>query len=253
MPSSEHARSSSSNAAPASPRPAELGAGAREQLERGHAPEDVGGREPAQHALGRVGGVRRVARVQGDVAEAEQPGGAGALVQRARLLGAALPGAQLGEPREPARGLAGPGRLEVADRGDQLALGADPVAARGQHAAVGAAADADQLARAPALGDVAHDHAPLRRAREVADAVAGGDQIAERPALREREAQLLRGRDRRRLVEQPHPLRDAAADHLGDPVEREADGLEIGDARARARAARRSAHAAPRPPGRARR
>ena len=232
---------------------AALRARAHEQLQRGHAAEHVGGRQPAQDALGGVGGVRRAAVVQRQLAEPEHAGRAGALVQRARLVGAALARAQLGEPREPAGGLARPGRLEVGDRGDQLALGAHPVAAGGEHAAVGAAADADQLARAPALGDVAHDHAPLRRAREVADAVAGRDQVAERPALREREAQLLDGGDRGRLVEQPHALGDAAADHLGDPVQREPDRLEVGDAelapepRGEARVPRGA------PPGRARR
>ncbi len=253
MPSSAPARSSSSKASRAS--------SMRPSSARARTSSSSAGTRPSTSAAGSRRRTRSAASAASagrpshevQLAEPEHAGGAGPLVQRARLVGAALARAQLAEPRQPARGLARPGRLEVGDRGDELALGAHPVAARGQHAPVGAAADADQLARAPALGDVAHDHAPLRRAREVADAVAGRDQVAERPALREREAQLLRGGDRRRLVEQPHALGDAAADHLGDPVEREPDGLEVGDAELAPEPRREPRELGGAPPRRARR
>ena len=61
----------------------------------------------------------------------------------------ALAGAQLAEPREPAGGHRRGASAEVADRPGQLELGRRPVAVRGQHVAVGAAADPHQLAAAP--------------------------------------------------------------------------------------------------------
>ena len=155
--------------------------------------------------------------------------GPGALEQGAGLVVAALAHAQLPEPDEAAAGHPGARDLEVADRGGQLGLGGDPVAAGGQHAPVGAAADAEQLARAPALGERPRDLAPLGGAGEVPDALAGRDQVAEGPALRDRQLELLARRDRRRLVEAAHPFVDVAADDGGDPLQREPHRLEVGD------------------------
>ena len=148
--------------------------------------------------------------------------------QRPRLVEPALAGTQLAEPGDPARGHRRPRALEVADGGGQLDLGGGPVAVRREHVAVGAAADPDELADAPAIRVRPHGLAPLCGAREVADALAGRDQVAQRPAARERQPQVLAARDHGRLVEQAHAGLDAPAPHVRDALQPEADRLEVG-------------------------
>src|SRR5690606_33679043 len=91
-----------------------------------------------------------------------------------------------------------------------------------------------ELAPAPAFGEAPHHRAPLGGPREVADALAGGDQAAKRPSGRERRLEALAHRDRRGLAEPAHALLELAATDHGDPLQRKSDRLQVGTLKAAA-------------------
>ena len=168
-----------------------------------------------------------------------------ALEQLAGFIDASLARAQLPEPHQAAAGHPRPGGLEVAERAGQLDLRRRPVATTREHRAVRAAADPARMPRAPALRGRAHHLAPLDRAREVADPLARGDHVAERPAHRDRQLHLLAGGDRGRLVEPAHALAHARLTDEREPFQRRGRSPP-GPARrcrVRRRAARRAARA----------
>ena len=85
------------------------------------------------------------------------------------------------------------------------------------------------MAAAPALVGAEHRPGPLGRAREVADALAALERVAQRPAGGEGQLELLGGGDRGRLVEPPQPLVDPPLSQSGDPLLRQPDRLQVGD------------------------
>jgi hypothetical protein len=150
-----------------------------------------------------------------------------ALEQLAGLLRAALTGAQLAQPGAAATGERRARRRQVADGGDQLLLGRAPLAARDEHVPVRGAAHADRWAAAQALPHDPHGAAPLRRPREVADALACGDEDARHPGRRDGQLEVLDARQRASAVQTPHPLGQAPPPDEDQPLGGEPQGLEV--------------------------
>jgi hypothetical protein len=114
------------------------------------------------------------------------------------------------------RGLEQPGRL-------------GPSPSRDVHGAVLGAAEGEHVAAPVAFGELGNPVAPLCRPVVVADQCTRADEEAARPCLGDRDLRPPLERDRRCLVEQPHPrcyLRGGDEDRA---VEREAEHLEVGD------------------------
>ena len=156
----------------------------------------------------------------------------------ARLLGAPLPGPQLAQPDEAVGRHPRAHRLQVGEGGDQLQLGGRPLAPAGEDLAVGAAADADQVAAVQALADRAHRLTPLDHPAEVAHPLADGDQYAQRPGGGDRELELLPDAQGRGLVQTPQALVDLTLDDPRRAFDRDSQRLEVGDAQPGAQSGR---------------
>ena len=191
-------------------------------------------RDTAQAAVGELRGGQRIAALERQPCAAqpcarrlargaEQPGG---------LVGGTLASAQVRQPDERAAGVGGPRAGELPGGAFELLRGRVPAAAPQIDGAVVRAAEAAHVAAVVALGELRDPVAPLERPREVAHLDAGGDQQAERPGGRDREADVA-ARARR-----PSPRR-------GAPCRRRRPG------RRRARGPRARARAPRRPPRRA--
>jgi len=123
---------------------------------------------------------------------------------------AALPPPQLAEPRDPVDERGAPAAPEYANRRRQLLFGLVPRPLLEQHRRVLGAADVEERAQLPALRELLHLVAPLRRALDVADALAGGDQVAADLGDPHQVADLACSGRGGRLVEPAHAFADFA-------------------------------------------
>ena len=148
-----------------------------------------------------------------------------AFEQALGLLEPALADAQVGEPDQRGRAVGAVAPLERPDRGEQLLLGFGPAADRDQDPAV--VRPAGRRREVGPRDGAAGRGEPLLGAPDVGRALAGAEQPAVDLADRADAGHLPARDGGHRLVEQRHPLRDAAGGHVRLAQQRLGAELEV--------------------------
>lgn len=130
-----------------------------------------------------------------------------------------LTAAELPEARHTLSGLRG-AKSQLLRRAIELGLGLCPRAGQGKHHGVVVAAHAEQGSQAVSLAVLLDSLAPLRGAREVANALAAVDHPAARAGDQFGIAHLPGRRGRRGLIQRPHAPGDGAFGNASDATDR---------------------------------
>ena len=147
--------------------------------------------------------------------------------QRPRLVEAALPATQLSQSCCAFHECGAAAAREHLQRACQLRLGLAPCALLKQHRGVLRPAGVEQRAQLPALRERLDLGTPLGRALDVADPLAGRDQVAAHLSDPHQVIEFAGGGGHRRLVQPAHPSADVALLHEREPLERARNDLDV--------------------------
>ena len=209
-----------------------LEACADHQLQRRRALGPIRRRQTPQVPLGEIGTALEIAAIEGHAraSERRQRMGSTAFEQGHRLVEFSLAAPQLAQPYESFARHRRAGVRELVGGGRQLALGLFPRAPPHAHRRVLGAADGKERPQSPLRAERLEAIAPLDRALVIADALAGGDQIAAGDPDHDPVGHFTGQHGGVHLVELLQSFGHAPGRHPREAVERTSDHLEVGGA-----------------------